>query len=62
MTIRVQVKNKKTNESGGRYIIPENEYTALKDYLVKKMTDAFILEVLGRSSLEPDDFRPWTIK
>ena len=62
MTIRVQVTVENTNLSCGRYMIPEEELEALKSYLIRKSTENLIFNVLSRSILEPDEFRPWSIK
>lgn len=62
MTIRVQVTVENTNLSYGRYVIPEEELEALKIYLIRKSTESLIFNVLSKSILEPDEFRPWSIK
>ena len=62
MTIRVQVTVKNTNLSCGRYAIPEEEFEALKSYLIKRSTKNLIFNILSKSILEPDDFRPWSTK
>ena len=62
MTIRVQVTVENTNLSRGRYAIPEEELEALKSYLIRRSTESLIFNVLSRSILEPDEFRPWSMK
>lgn len=62
MTIRVQVINENTNLSCGRYMIPEEELEALKIYLIRKSAENLIFNVLSKSILEPDEFRPWSMK
>lgn len=62
MTIRVQVIDENTNLSRGRYTIPEEELEALKIYLIRKSTESLIFNVLSKSILEPDEFRPWSMK
>ena len=62
MTIRVQVIDENTNHSCGRYAIPEEELEALKSYLIRRSTESLIFNVLSRSILEPDEFRPWSMK
>ena len=62
MTIRVQVIDENTNLSRGRYMIPEEELEALKSYLIRKSTEKLIFSVLSKSILEPDEFRPWSMK
>lgn len=62
MTIRVQVIDENTNLSRGRYTIPEEELEALKSYLIRKSTESLIFNVLSKSILEPDEFRPWSMK
>ena len=62
MTIRVQVTVENTKFSCGRYMIPEEELEALKAYLIRRSAENLVFKILGRTILEPDGFRPWSIK
>jgi hypothetical protein len=49
--------------SFGRYTLPEDEYQAFVEYLMKKTAEELIFKILNRTFFdEPDELRPWTYK